>query len=132
MFLAMVTIREIDLASLMEEIKDESEINDPNTVKVIVDSNNFAIYFSRHSIPYNKSNKEIKYYKHIGVYAFRKNALIEFYNSAPSRLETIENLEQLRYLEKGKNIKMVLTNFGSIGIDTMQDLNKARLHNDKN
>ena len=63
---------------------------------------------------------------------FRKNALIEFYNSSPSRLETIENLEQLRYLEKGKNIKMVLTNFGSIGIDTMQDLNKARLHNDKN
>ena len=124
--------KEIDLASLMEEIKDESEINDPNTVKVIVDSNNFAIYFSRHSIPYNKSNKEIKYHKHIGVYAFRKNALIEFYNSSPSRLETIENLEQLRYLEKGKNIKMVLTNFGSIGIDTMQDLNKARLHNDKN
>jgi 3-deoxy-manno-octulosonate cytidylyltransferase (CMP-KDO synthetase) len=116
----------------MEEIMDESEINDPNTVKVIVDSNNFAIYFSRHSIPYNKSNKEIKYHKHIGVYAFRKNALIEFYNSSPSRLETIENLEQLRYLEKGKNIKMVLTNFGSIGIDTMKDLNKARLHNDKN
>lgn len=124
--------KEIDLASLMEEIKDESEINDPNTVKVVVDSNNFAIYFSRHSIPYNKSSKKIKYYKHIGVYAFRKNALVEFYNSASSRLETIENLEQLRYLEKGKNIKMIQANFGSVGIDTMDDLKKARLYNDKN
>ena len=118
--------KEVDLCSLMEEIDDEKTLNDPNSVKVITDSNDFALYFSRNPIPYNRSKESIKYYKHIGVYGFRKNALIEFYNSNPTRLEMIEQLEQLRYLEKGKKIKMVQTDFKTIGIDTMDDLLKAR------
>jgi len=116
----------IDLASLMEEIKDQSYIEDPNIVKVIVDSNCNAIYFSRSAIPYNRLDKSITYYKHVGVYAFRKNALIEFTNSEPTELEKIEKLEQLRYIERGKTIKMVLTTSSSIGIDTISDLEKAR------
>ena len=121
----------IDLASLMEEIKDQSYIEDPNIVKVIVDSNGNAIYFSRSAIPYNRLDKSITYYKHIGVYAFRKNALIEFTNSEPTELEKIEKLEQLRYIERGKTIKMVLTTSSSIGIDTIFDLEKARKYNVK-
>ena len=121
----------IDLASLMEEIKDQSYIEDPNIVKVIVDSNGNAIYFSRSAIPYNRLDKSITYYKHIGVYAFRKNALIEFTNSEPTELEKIEKLEQLRYIERGKTIKMVLTTSSSIGIDTISDLEKARKYDVK-
>lgn len=121
----------IDLASLMEEIKDQSYIENPNLVKVIVDSNSYAIYFSRSVIPYNRSDEKITYHKHIGVYAFRKNALIEFTNSKPTELEKIEKLEQLRYIEKGKSIKMVLTDFSSIGIDTISDLEKARKYDVK-
>ena len=121
----------IDLASLMEEIKDQSYIEDPNIVKVIVDSNCNAIYFSRSAIPYNRLDKSITYYKHVGVYAFRKNALIEFTNSEPTELEKIEKLEQLRYIERGKTIKMVLTTSSSIGIDTISDLEKARKYDVK-
>ena len=121
----------IDLASLMEKIKDQSHIEDPNIVKVIVDSNGNAIYFSRSAIPYNRLDKSITYYKHIGVYAFRKNALIEFTNSEPTELEKIEKLEQLRYIERGKTIKMVLTTSSSIGIDTISDLEKARKYDVK-
>ena len=122
----------IDLASLMEEIKDQSYIEDPNIVKVIVDSNCNAIYFSRSAIPYNRLDKSITYYKHVGVYAFTKNALIEFTNSEPTELEKIEKLEQLRYIERGKTIKMVLTTSSSIGIDTISDLEKARKYDVKN
>ena len=121
----------IDLASLMEKIKDQSYVEDPNIVKVIVDSNNNAIYFSRSAIPYNRLDKSITYYKHVGVYAFRKNALIEFTNSEPTELEKIEKLEQLRYIERGKTIKMVLTTSSSIGIDTISDLEKARKYDVK-
>ena len=121
----------IDLASLMEKIKDQSYIEDPNIVKVIVDSNCNAIYFSRSAIPYNRLDKSITYYKHVGVYAFRKNALIEFTNSEPTELEKIEKLEQLRYIERGKTIKMVLTTSSSIGIDTISDLEKARKYDVK-
>ena len=121
----------IDLASLMEKIKDQSYVEDPNIVKVIVDSNSNAIYFSRSPIPYNRLDKSITYYKHVGVYAFRKNALIEFTNSEPTELEKIEKLEQLRYIERGKTIKMVLTTSSSIGIDTISDLEKARKYDVK-
>ena len=121
----------IDLASLMEEIKDQSYIEDPNIVKVIVDSHSNAIYFSRSAIPYNRLEKNITYYKHVGVYAFRKKALIEFTNSEPTKLEKIEKLEQLRYIERGKTIKMVLTTSSSIGIDTISDLEKARKYDVK-
>jgi len=111
----------------MKVISNREEAENPNNVKVVIDSNDFAMYFSRNPIPHNKDlNIKVKYYKHIGVYGFRKKSLIDFYNSDRTQLESIENLEQLRHLENGKKIKMVITDFDGIGIDTMEDLIKAR------
>ncbi len=117
----------IDLASLMREIKDENEINNPNNVKVVVDQNGMALYFSRAVIPYpREKNVGVRYFQHIGIYAFRKQALLDFYHLPMKSLEASEKLEQLRYLEFGKRIKMVETNHISIGIDTPEDLVRAK------
>ena len=121
------TDKKVDLASLMCEIKEEDEINNPNNVKVVVDQNGFALYFSRSVIPYPRDkNVGVRYMQHIGIYAFRKQALLDFYNLPMKSLEASEKLEQLRYLEFGKRIKMVETTAKSIGIDTPEDLEKAR------
>ena len=117
----------IDLASLMQKTSDVNEITNPNVVKVVVDSNNFALYFSRSPIPYVRSGDgKTSFFKHIGVYAFRKKSLLDFYNSKPTPLEKTEKLEQLRYLEHGKKIMMIETNYNGLGIDTMDDLINAR------
>lgn len=119
--------KEVDLASLMVHITDVNEINNPNTVKVIVDQSNFALYFSRSPIPYARDkNIDVKYYKHKGVYAFRKEALLDFYRLPMLSLEASEKLEQLRYLEYGKRIKMVETDVQGIEIDTPEDLERAK------
>ena len=121
------TEKKVDLASLMFEIKDKTEIENPNNVKVIVDQQGFALYFSRSVIPYPRDeNAGVRYMKHIGIYAFRKEALMDFYRLPMLSLEASEKLEQLRYLEYGKRIRMVETEHGSIGIDTEEDLLKAR------
>jgi 3-deoxy-manno-octulosonate cytidylyltransferase (CMP-KDO synthetase) len=117
----------VDLASLMREIKELDEINNPNNVKVVVDQNHFALYFSRSVIPYpREKNVGVRYFQHIGIYAFRKEALLAFYRLPMKSLEASEKLEQLRYLEYGKRIKMVETNHIGIGIDTPEDLEKAK------
>jgi 3-deoxy-manno-octulosonate cytidylyltransferase (CMP-KDO synthetase) len=117
----------IDLASLMREITDEEEINNPNNVKVVVDQSQFALYFSRSVIPYPRDTAAgVRYFQHIGIYAFRKQALLDFYSLPMKSLEASEKLEQLRYLEFGKRIKMVETTHVGIGIDTAEDLEKAR------
>ena len=117
----------VDLVSLMRSISDKSDIENPNNVKVIVDQQGFALYFSRSVIPYPRAeNVGVKYMQHIGIYAFRKQALLDFYRLPMLSLEASEKLEQLRYLEYGKRIKMVETNHVSIGIDTIEDLEKAR------
>ena len=119
--------KKVDLASLMVEIQDATEIENPNNVKVVVDQNGFALYFSRSIIPYPRDiNVGLRYMKHIGIYAFRKQALLDFYSLPMKSLEASEKLEQLRYLEYGKRIKMVETTHVSIGIDTPEDLEKAR------
>ena len=119
--------KKIDLVSLMKVISNMEEVENPNNVKVVTDSDDFAIYFSRSPIPFNSaSNPKLNYFKHIGIYGFRKKSLVDFYNSKPTKLELIEKLEQLRYLESGKKIKMVISDFDGIGIDTMEDLIKAR------
>jgi 3-deoxy-manno-octulosonate cytidylyltransferase (CMP-KDO synthetase) len=119
---------QVDLASLMREIKDEEVINNPNNVKVVTDQNDFALYFSRSVIPYpREQNVGVRYMQHIGIYAFRKQALSDFYSLPMKSLEASEKLEQLRYLEFGKRIKMVETTHVGIGIDTLEDLEKARL-----
>lgn len=119
--------QEIDLASLMREITDWEVIENPNNVKVIVDQNGLALYFSRAVIPYpREKNVGVRYFQHIGIYAFRKKALLDFYKLPMKSLEASEKLEQLRYLEYGKKIKMVETTHVGIGIDTPEDLEKAR------
>ncbi|WP_298239405.1 3-deoxy-manno-octulosonate cytidylyltransferase [uncultured Algibacter sp.] len=121
------TNKQIDLASLMVHITNEEEIKNPNTVKVIVDKLNFALYFSRSPIPYARDKSvPVKYYKHKGVYAFRKQAILDFYNLPMLTLEASEKLEQLRYLEYGKRIKMVETDVEGVEIDTPADLDRAR------
>ncbi|WMW78724.1 3-deoxy-manno-octulosonate cytidylyltransferase [Flavobacterium sp. 20NA77.7] len=119
--------KQVDLASLMYQITTKEEINNPNNVKVIVDQKGFALYFSRAVIPFpREENVGVRYMKHIGIYAFRKEALLDFYKLPMLSLEASEKLEQLRYLEYGKRIKMVETSHVSIGIDTPEDLEKAK------
>ena len=120
-------VRQVDLASVMREITNEEDINNPNNVKVVIDQNDFALYFSRSVIPYPmEKNVGVRYFQHIGIYAFRKQALLDFYSLPMKSLEASEKLEQLRYLEFGKRIKMVETTHVGIGIDTPEDLEKAR------
>lgn len=119
--------KKIDLASLMVEIRDWDEISNPNTVKVIVDQNNFALYFSRSPIPYPRDkNVTTRYFKHKGIYAFRKQALIDFYRLPMQFLEATEKIECIRYLEYGKKIKMVETSIVGVEIDTPEDLERAK------
>lgn len=121
------TQKEIDLASLKVQITEKTEIENPNNVKVITDLNDFAIYFSRNIIPYQRDEDiSVKYFKHKGVYAFRKQALIDFYHTPVTPLEAIEKIEAIRYLEVGKKIKMIETSIDSIGIDTAEDFEKAK------
>lgn len=119
--------KEIDLASLMTPISDWDEISNPNTVKVIVDNRNFALYFSRSPIPYPRNKEvDVKYYKHKGIYAFRKRALMDFQRLSLLPLEATEKIEAIRFLEYGKKIKMVETHVTGIEIDTPDDLERAR------
>jgi len=119
--------KKVDLASLYFEIHDQEEIENPNNVKVVVDQQQFALYFSRSVIPFPRSvDSSMKYFQHIGIYAFRKEALLAFANLPMKSLEATEKLEQLRYLEYGKRIRMIETSHKSIGIDTPEDLEKAR------
>lgn len=118
--------KDIDLASLMTEIYDWKEVSDPNCVKVIVDKDNFALYFSRSPIPYPRDkNSAVQYYKHKGIYAFKKKALMDFYRLPMRSLESAEKIECIRYLEYGKTIKMAISNTQGIEIDTPEDLKRA-------
>jgi 3-deoxy-manno-octulosonate cytidylyltransferase (CMP-KDO synthetase) len=119
--------KEIDLASLMVEISNWDEINNPNTVKVIVDHNDFALYFSRSPIPFPRDkNAGARYFKHKGIYAFRKQALLDFQKLPMQFIEATEKIECIRYLEYGKRIKMVETTVEGVEIDTPEDLERAK------
>lgn len=117
---------EIEVASLMHEIKDKNLIADPNVVKVVVDKNGDALLFSRSIIPFaREKDLSVIYYKHIGIYAYRKEALMNFTQWQTTPLEAIEKLEQLRYLENGVKIRMVLSDEAPVSIDTPEDLARA-------
>ena len=116
----------VRVGSLMQELKERQYIDDPNYVKVVVDKTGNALFFSRSVIPYPRNtNVSITYYEHIGVYAFRKEALLQFTHWPVSPLEDIEKIECLRYLENGVPIRMVVTNYMGVEIDTPEDLEKA-------
>lgn len=118
----------VEVGSLMQVLKDEKLIADPNYVKVAVDKSMNALFFSRAVIPYPRNKAAtIVYYEHIGVYAFRKQALMNFTNWQVTPLEDAEKIECLRYLENGVPIRMVLTNYMGVEIDTPEDLVKAAL-----
>lgn len=124
--LAVFQEERVQVASLMQELKDPELIEDPNYVKVAVDRNWNALFFSRSVIPYPRSKDiAITYYEHIGVYAFRKQALLNFSSWPMTPLEAAEKIECLRYLEYGVPLKMVLTNYMGVEIDTPEDLIKA-------
>jgi len=116
----------IQVASLMRKISKE-EASSPNNVKVVTDRSGYALYFSRSIVPYQREEKmNNEYFLHVGVYAYKKDALIGFTKLPQSKLEKIEKLEQLRYLENGIRIKMAETDYNNIAIDTPEDLEKAK------
>ncbi len=117
---------EVQVASLMHEMKDPESIMNPNHVKVVVDGDSNAMLFSRSVIPFWRDKNTLPvYYKHIGIYGYRKNTLMNFTRWKPTPLEAIEKLEQLRYLENGVKIKMVITDESPVSIDTPEDLEYA-------
>lgn len=116
----------VEVASLMQVLTDEKLIADPNYVKVVIDKNYNALMFSRSVIPFKRdANISPTYYEHIGVYAFKKQALINFTNWEMTPLEAAEKIECLRYLENGVQLKMVVTDYMGVEIDTPEDLKKA-------
>lgn len=124
--LRVFTDEKVQVASLMQVLQEEKFINDPNYVKVAVDQKMNSLMFSRGVIPYHR-DKTVKptYYEHIGVYAFRKQALLNFTNWPITPLEAVEKIECLRYLENGVPLKMVVTQYMGVEIDTPEDLERA-------
>jgi len=116
----------VQVSSLMQVLTNPQLIEDPNYVKVAVDTKMNALFFSRSVIPYPRATDiAITYYEHIGVYAFKKQALLNFTNWPMTPLEAAEKIECLRYLENGVPIRMVVTDYMGVEIDTPEDLIKA-------
>ncbi len=116
---------ELVVVTLMKKIMSDSELQDPNLVKVVVDRDGFALYFSRSPIPHGETARQVAY-KHIGLYGYRRDFLSQFTSLPVGPLETEEHLEQLRVLENGYRIKLLETDRDTIGIDTPEDLERAR------
>ncbi len=117
------------MSTLKYRIRDEDDINSPSVVKVVVDRDDFALYFSRHAIPFNRDGAKGSdipvYYKHVGLYVYRRDFLMKFAGMDSTPLENAEKLEQLRALENGYRIKVVTTEYDTIGVDEPKDLIKA-------
>ncbi len=114
------------MTTLKKKITDPEDLRNPNVVKVVTDKNGYALYFSRSPIPFPRFHDGVVFYKHIGLYGFTKEFLFTFTNLPVSALENIEGLEQLRVLENGYKIKVAETQFDTIGIDTPEDLERAK------
>jgi 3-deoxy-manno-octulosonate cytidylyltransferase (CMP-KDO synthetase) len=124
--LLQTTDETYDIWSLRKEIEREEDIEDPNVVKVVTDSQDRALYFSRSPIPYDRDGLEdVTYYKHVGIYAYTTHALKQISTLSPSLLEQSEGLEQLRFLENGMNIQVHETSHETLGIDIPEDLARA-------
>jgi len=128
---ALLGDSKVCVATIMRMIEDPQQVTDPHVVKVVVDKNNFALYFSRSTIPHHAQNSEAKavtYYKHIGLYGYTKDFLFTYKNLPVSSLEKIERLEQLRILEEGFRIKVIETKYDTIGVDIPEDLEKVKTY----
>lgn len=121
----------VDIATLVKPVQEHAVVFDPNRPKVVLDQNDFALYFSRSAIPFLRDvanaywHKKHTYFQHIGLYAYRADILKKITKLPPGRLESAESLEQLRWLENGMRIKAIRTQFESYGIDTPEDLQKV-------
>ncbi len=116
------------MATMIKRVTDPAVMQNPNVVKVVIDRQGHALYFSRCGIPFNRDDKpfgQLTAYKHIGLYAYRKDFLMGFHQLPASKLEQTEKLEQLRVLEAGYRIKAIETDFESIGVDTPEDLKRV-------
>jgi 3-deoxy-manno-octulosonate cytidylyltransferase (CMP-KDO synthetase) len=124
---AMIEDQDVPVATLKKAIVDLSEISNPNVVKVVTDLAGHAIYFSRLPIPFNRSADEqpLRRYKHVGLYVYRREFLLRYPSLTPGVLEQAERLEQLRVLENGFRIRVVETDYESIGVDTPEDLDRV-------
>lgn len=120
--------KKLNVSTLCIKIKNKNEVHDPNIVKVLFDNNHNAIYFSRNPIPYDRDKGgNVSYYKHIGLYVYRKNYLLKLIRLKQTKAEKAEKLEQLRILETSEKIRVVETNIDSLSIDTKADLYKFRI-----
>ena len=122
---------EVKITTPVARIKSIEDLTDPNLVRVVLDNKSNALYFSRAVIPFNRDFEKYEnwldnysYYKHIGIYAYRKDFLLDLSNLSPGKLEQVEKLEQLRVLENGFKIRTVLTDYQSRSVDTEEDLNR--------
>lgn len=113
------------MGTLKKEISDPYELDNPNVVKVITDKDDNAIYFSRYCIPYQRGEYTPKHYKHIGIYGYRKDFLLEFSKMPQTPLEKSESLEQLRAIENGFKIKVKETDYQTIGVDTPEQIKEV-------
>ena len=115
-----------DISTLIRVLTDEVEINNPNLVKCVVDNNGYALYFSRSKIPYERNSGIATFYGHLGIYGYKREALIKMTSLPQTPLERTESLEQLRALENGMKIKTSVVDFVPVGIDTLEDLEKFK------
>ena len=113
------------VANIMTEIKSASEVVDFTNIKVVVDKNNYAMYFSRSPIPYPKASLDYKYYKHVGILIYSYEALKFFAKTKKGKIEKIEDVNEIRFIENGKKIKMIKAKANSLSVDTPKDLNKV-------
>lgn len=117
--------KELKMATLKHKLLNKEEIENSNNVKVVCDKNDYAIYFSRAVIPYQRNDENISYFKHIGIYGYKRDFVIEYSKMSATPLEKIESLEQLRVLENGYKIKVLETTSTLIGVDTQEDLEQV-------
>ena len=113
---------DLQMATVKSPMKSQADINNPNNVKVVTDKNGYALYFSRSPLPYFRENTGMTVYKHIGIYAYKRDFLLEYAKMMPTQLEQTESLEQLRALENGYKIKVIETDYHFVGVDTPEDL----------
>lgn len=126
LILAMLDAPDVPMATLKKAIEDPAEIANPNVVKVVTGREGDAVYFSRAAIPYARDGATgVRYYKHIGIYGYKRDFLLAYPDLPAGPLEQIEKLEQLRALENGYDIRVVETDYESIGVDSPADLERV-------
>ncbi|WP_297405757.1 3-deoxy-manno-octulosonate cytidylyltransferase [uncultured Cetobacterium sp.] len=120
--------KDLKMSTLKHKLHSWEDIENSNFVKVVTDKNDYAIYFSRSVIPYPRNKNMGNYFKHVGIYGYKRDFVLDYFKMESTPLENSESLEQLRVLENGYKIKVLETNFEVIGVDTQEELEKVRLH----